>query len=75
MQPFIAAAVYAGSKPGYVFSMRDRGLGYYLDSSMTQPEAPAHWRAYRDANNQLYWAREGALPFFAEEAFCARAHV
>ena len=28
---FIAAAAFSGSRPGYVFTSGDQGLGYYKD--------------------------------------------
>jgi len=31
--PFVAAATFEGAKPGYVFKVGVKGLGYYLDGS------------------------------------------
>jgi uncharacterized membrane protein len=31
-QNFIAAAAFIGAKPGYVFTTRDSGVGYYVDN-------------------------------------------
>uniref|UniRef100_A0A7S1S563 Uncharacterized protein n=1 Tax=Alexandrium catenella TaxID=2925 RepID=A0A7S1S563_ALECA len=30
--PFVAAQAFKGAKPGYVFKLGDRGVGYYLDA-------------------------------------------
>jgi len=36
MTPFIAAATWSGSQPGYVFGTTTMGTGYYLDSQQMQ---------------------------------------
>jgi hypothetical protein len=38
---FVAAASYAGLRPGYVYTMRSTGLGYYTDAPPSVAEAVA----------------------------------
>ena len=69
---FIASPTFGGHLPGYVFTSRDQGAGYYKDASMAEVP-PAH--SVRDASsNALQEAPErAALPFVLKPRLCTRA--
>ena len=45
VQPFIAAASFAGARAGYAFKLGAQGAGYYADRGPCYEEAPSTCRS------------------------------
>lgn len=67
---FIASATFGGQLPGYVFTSRSQGVGYYKDASMAQK---AHTHEAEASNTAQAMPESNALPVVLKPRLRTRA--